>query len=269
MKKIFLKLIICTAIAFTAFSVQAATDAAYKQILKAEEIFHEANALPHQNAEMRSKYLEAAKIYQSVIDENEIENSGLYYNLANSYLFGDEIGHAILNYKRALKLDDSNNDIRKNLEFARSKCITKIETKTREKAAQKVFFWHYYLSAPIKFVVSFIALTVLLWLVILRFCSLKAPGFWGIAAVSFFVFIAFLTSVWFDQYADKHFKEGVVVAESVIARQGDSVSYEKSFEEPLREGVEFEVIENREDWLYVELKNGEKAWLPSQAVELL
>ena len=50
----------------------------------------------------------------------------LYYNLGNAHFRTDNITQAILAYERALQLKPGDNDIRFNLEFARSKTIDKI-----------------------------------------------------------------------------------------------------------------------------------------------
>ena len=44
-------------------------------------------------------------------------------NLGNAYLLKGNLGNAILNYRNARMLDESNVDIRKNLAFARSRCL--------------------------------------------------------------------------------------------------------------------------------------------------
>lgn len=49
----------------------------------------------------------------------------LYYNLGNAYYRQGNLGKAIVNYERALKLDPTNADARANLEFVNSKITDK------------------------------------------------------------------------------------------------------------------------------------------------
>lgn len=49
----------------------------------------------------------------------------LFYNLGNAYYRQGNLGKAIVNYERALKLDPTNNDARANLDFVNSKITDK------------------------------------------------------------------------------------------------------------------------------------------------
>lgn len=48
-------------------------------------------------------------------------SSTIFYNLGNAYYRQGNLGKAIVNYERALKLDPTNSDARDNLEFVKSK----------------------------------------------------------------------------------------------------------------------------------------------------
>ena len=65
-------------------------------------------------------YEKATLLYEKIIDQGRVQNARLYYNLANAYLLKEDIGRAILNYRRAAKLDGADVNIQKNLAFARS-----------------------------------------------------------------------------------------------------------------------------------------------------
>ncbi len=64
-----------------------------------------------------SLYLEALK--------REGSSSELFYNLGNAYYRQGNLGKAIINYERALKLDPTNADARANLDFVNSKITDK------------------------------------------------------------------------------------------------------------------------------------------------
>ncbi len=67
----------------------------------------------------------AIRIYEELLASGEAAE--IYYNLGNSYYKADYIARAILNYERALLLKPGNEDIRANLEIARSKTIDKVD----------------------------------------------------------------------------------------------------------------------------------------------
>ena len=62
----------------------------------------------------RGEYDKAIEIYKNIIVE-EGSGAGLLYNLANSYAQKGQVGLAILNYERALKLRPADADILGNL----------------------------------------------------------------------------------------------------------------------------------------------------------
>ena len=70
-------------------------------------------------------YKDAINIYETLIAEQG-GSSSLYYNLGNSYYRDNELGKAILNYERALRIDANDEDTKANLEFVQSKIVDKI-----------------------------------------------------------------------------------------------------------------------------------------------
>jgi len=76
---------------------------------EAETRFEEGNA-----AYSVGEYDKAIEIYSEILAQ-EGNGSGLLYNLANSYAQKGEVGRAILNYERALRLSPSDPDILGNL----------------------------------------------------------------------------------------------------------------------------------------------------------
>jgi tetratricopeptide (TPR) repeat protein len=66
----------------------------------------------------RKEYDSAVQAYANIINE-KVESASLYFNLGNAYFKKGDLGHAILYYLRAKRLDPSDEDIASNLEFAR------------------------------------------------------------------------------------------------------------------------------------------------------
>ena len=86
----------------------------------------------------RGHYQQAIADYDSLIKVQP--TAELYYNLGNAHFRTDNITQAILAYERALQLKPGDNDIRFNLEFARSKTIDKITPES------ELFFFSWYRS---------------------------------------------------------------------------------------------------------------------------
>jgi len=77
-------------------------------------------ALAADSAYAADNFVLAEQLYlQSITHDGS--SSTIYYNLGNAYYRQGNLGMAIVNYERALKLDPTNNDARTNLEFVKGK----------------------------------------------------------------------------------------------------------------------------------------------------
>jgi len=61
----------------------------------------------------------------------------------------------------------------------------------------------------------------------------------------------------------------VVLVDDVIARKGNGEGFEPQFEEPLHQGVEFEVLDRRPGWFQVELADGQRGWIRTDQAALI
>lgn len=86
-----------------------------------EELFAQGNRL-YQEGEFAG----AVASYRSVA-ESGFESAALYYNLGNAHFRLGEIGPAVLNYERALRLDPGNDDIRANLALVNQRLQDRID----------------------------------------------------------------------------------------------------------------------------------------------
>ncbi len=261
-------LFICIAVLCDQADAELTNEQAVQAFMQANQTFSQANNADTTD-QARELYLAAAAGYEKIIADGGIHNAKLYYNLANSYLMSDDLGRAILNYRRAQLLDTANPDIHKNLNFARSKRADQFAVTTQKKVVQRLFFWHYDFSMQTRFFLGGMCMTILcLWL-ILRLWIVKWPAVVQVCIVMLIGVIAMATSVAVEQYGRAENRSGVIISAAVTARQGDSDNYPKSFSEPLHAGVEFDVLEQRGDWLHIQLSNDQDTWIPADAAELI
>jgi uncharacterized protein YgiM (DUF1202 family) len=87
-----------------------------------------------------------------------------------------------------------------------------------------------------------------------------------IATVALCVTIAVVISAAYDWYRFSHVKHGVVIADEVVARKGDSETYQPAFTKPLAEGTEFQVLDQRSGWTHLRLMGTQDGWVPSKDV---
>lgn len=241
---------------------------------EANAAFQQANAAGDSDAG-RQLYDKAILLYEKIIDQAGVRNAGLYYNLANAYLLKDDIGRAILNYRRAerlvrvgLKTASTDLNIKKNLAFARSRRIDRVETAAPKRVLETLFFWHYDLSLHTRFLLACLGFaslclcgTAMIW----RGRGLASTAVGALSAV---LVLSLLASILMEMRRQSGERFGVIVAAAVEARQGDGPNYPPSFKDSLHAGTEFDLLEQRPGWLHIRLSDGADAWVPEDTAEL-
>jgi hypothetical protein len=241
----------------------------YSLFNQANQFFREANTTSNDPDKARKLYEKAILNYEKIISDGRIKNSKLFYNLGNAYFLKEDIGRAILNYRRAQNLDKADTNIQKNLAFARSRRIDTVEVKTEERILETLFFWHYDFSIKTKFLVTClcfaifcISATVILWR------GRAAPRI-ATAAICGLLTVSFLASVTLETRSRANTICGVITDQQVVARQGDGPNYSESFKDPLHAGTEFDLLERRSGWFHIMLSDDSDGWIPDNAADLI
>ena len=236
--------------------------------VQANDAFRKANEEKNDSEQMKL-YEQAILGFEKIINDGGIKSAGLYYNLANAYFLKQDIGRAILNYRRAENIDGTDTNISKNLSFARSRRIDKFPERTQQKVLKTLFFWHYdfglktrYLLTCIFFGSFFAVMTVIIWIGRKNVLTVSA-------IILGILLVCFLASVLTETAARTKKVDGVIIASEVVARQGDAESYPASFKEPLHSGAEFEVLEKRTGWMHIRLPDDSDTWIPADSSQII
>lgn len=241
----------------------------YSLFNQANQFFREANTTANDPDKARKLYEKAILNYEKIINDGRIKNSKLYYNLGNSYFLKDDIGRAILNYRRADKLDKADTNIQKNLAFARSRRIDKVDVKTEKRILQTLFFWHYDFSIKMKFLITCISFAIVCISGTLMLWRGKSAPLVTMAVICGLFTACFLASDILEIRSDTNTICGVITAGQVVARQGDGPNYPASFKDPLHAGTEFDLLERRSGWCHVKLSDDSDGWIPDNTAELI
>lgn len=247
----------------------------YSLFDQANQFFREANSTTDDPDKAQKLYEKAILNYEKIINDAGIKNPKLYYNLGNAYFLKKDIGRAILNYRRAERLDKSvtpqdalRRNIQKNLAFARSRRIDKVAVKTEKRILETLFFWHYDFSLRTKFLITCICFgivciggTLMLW-------RGKSAPLVAMSLICGILMICLVASVVVEARSRANTICGVITAEKVVARQGDAPNYPESFKDPLHAGTEFDLLERRTGWLHIRLSDDSEGWIPDNAAEL-
>ena len=231
---------------------------------QANSFFHQANAAEDPR-QARQLYEKALLRYEQI--SRDVQNGRLYYNIGNTYFALDDIGRAIVNYRRAEKLMPGDENLTQNLAYVLSKRQDVIPARQGEKLLQTLFFWHYDLSHHTRLLI-FSGCYLLFWLAagLMFFTPVPVPRWLTGSLLGLNLLLA--TSLVFEHFAANPVT-GVIVSPEVVARQGDDRNYQPSFTAPLHAGTEFRMLEKRTNWLRVELNDGRDCWLPVQSCELI
>ena len=236
---------------------------------EANEAFRQANEVGPSNPDQAAElYRRAALRYERLLGEREISNSKLYCNLANAYFQAGDIGRAILNYRKAERLDPGDLNVQRNLAFARTKRYDKLDPASGGQVVETLLFWHFEWSKGTRMRL-FAGAWILMWavLVLRRFGQRWAPR--EIAAGMAVAALLLAGSMAYESFDEAGSVAGVIVSPDTVARQGDGPSYEPAFREPLHAGTEFSVLEDRQGWCHVELPDGRVCWLDVGDVEFV
>ncbi len=241
----------------------------YSLFNQANQFFREANSITNDPDQAGRLYDKAILNYEKIIGDGQIENPKLYYNLGNAHFLNGDIGNAILNYRRAERLDKADTNIQKNLAFARSIRVDKVAVKTEKRVLQTLFFWHYDFSVKTKFVIACICFAlVCVSLTVMTWRGKAAP--WVVTAVICSILTTcLLSSVVLETRARTGKVCGVITTESIVARQGDGRNYPESFKDPLHAGTEFDMLERRPGWLHIRLSDNSDGWIPENSADLI
>ena len=193
----------------------------------------------------------------------------VYYNLGTAYYKSENIATAVLNYERALLLNPDDEDIRFNLELARSKTVDKV-------APEYKFFLMEWLESIINLlsisawsilaVVSFVVMLLTLLLFLFgKSVSTKKTGF-IIALFSLLITIfANLSALHRYHYLTER-NDAVIMEPSVTAKSTPSNSGTELF--VIHEGRKVKISDDSmREWTEIELEDGNKGWIPSSSLE--
>lgn len=228
------------------------------------------NAITKQNADdeyAKGNFQQAIKDYQEILKTGV--SSEIYYNLGNAYYRTDNITQALLAYERALQLSPGDNDIRFNLQYARSKTIDKITPET------EMFFVTWY-NSLVNFtsvdrwantaIVS-IVMALLLILVFLFAPQMWArkSGFYGSAV--FLLLFAFANLFAFQQKHELETKQGaIVIAPTVNVKKTPAASGTDIF--VIHEGTRVDITDRgMKQWRGIKLADGREGWLKTSQIE--
>lgn len=221
-----------------------------------DSVYNTANSLYQQG-----QYEPALEQYYAVILSGK-ESADLYYNMGNAAYRSNSIGHAILYYEKALKLEPGHEDAIHNLDF-----VSRYRLDTFEEVP--VLFLGTWIAGFVQLfpeqtwsilAMAFfiIVLTGLLVFLFSRRMALKKGAFIsGLVALLLFLITIFSA---LSRHRDIVSPDtGIILAPSVVVRSSPSESGTELF--ILHEGTKIKINEEVSDWQNIKLIDGREGWI--------
>ena len=227
------------------------------------------------------EYADAVESFESVV-ANGHASADVYYNLANAYFklgqqgdtsrpfAGGELGRAVLNYERALKLDPTMDDARYNLDIAKD--LTNDTEAVPESFIARL--WHSFAgtmttNGRATLSLSSLFVTVGLLLFYLLHGSIvvrKVAFFLAIATVLLFILATALSLTQLRAATDS--SRAVILTTDTTPVHASPDSGSKIIRQP-SQGVTVQMERTQGDWTEVRFADGEKGWLRTRSVEVI
>jgi len=213
------------------------------------------------------KYQEALDVWLPIY-KCGFRTPNLCYNIGNAYFKINDVPHAILFYERAYLLKPADEDIRYNLQVARTYVVDRFTE------IPELFFvtWYNFISlilssdkwayiSIISFVMCLIFMLVYLLTSVYRY---KVAGFW----LAIFMLIISLASLSFS-IRNKNLvfdsDKAIIVSPQVNGKSAPDNSGTDLF--LIHEGTKVTVTDALGEWYEIKLPDGNKGWVPANSLE--
>lgn len=234
-----------------------ATDAAPQAV----ELFHAGN-----NYFKKGDFSRAIASYSYIIDSLKIADHRVYYNLANSYHRAGNVGMALVNYERALKLAPRDQDILSNIAFLRA--LTKDTIEPRRRFILFRWLAGFFGRLSRGELVAITEVFYLLFMAILSIMVMKRNWIGSLihtCTVAGILLVFFTVGLGVRLYHDSTTTRAVILQPKVDIYSGPAESNTRLF--ILHEGTVLRLMKEQEGWYLFGLANGEKGWIRKDTVE--
>jgi len=221
--------------------------------------FARANALYEQK-----DYTSAIQAYSRIVNEGW-ESASLYFNLGNAYFKEGDLGHAILYYLRARRLDPSDEDVIHNLEFARRFSWVQMEgVQLNPIKSFMVSLVDPYRIDMLAWATSACFVLLFLFLIVRYGLGINNSGVRVGMVLSLVLLVVSFSLATFKYRHDFLTRRGVIISEEVPVRTGPS---ERSdIELQGSPGLIVEILDETDDYLNVLFENKRRGWVKKDLV---
>jgi len=217
----------------------------------------------------KGQYSTAADKFLKIYRDG-IQNHILLYNLGNCYYRMNKIGHAVLMWEKALKLEPNDEATRQNLEFASRKLQDKFEPGQQ-----------HFIGAILSGIASMLdadgwtILTIIIfWITGILFFIFQTTKKHTLKRVAMYlsallllltiISVAF-TAAGYNELRNEQY--AVLLADKIQVKSGPSTNNPTLF--ILHEGVKMKIEGEQDNWMRISLPNGYNGWIPADSIGII
>jgi len=232
---------------------------------EAEASYRAGLATRADSAVARPYFIEAAQGYEALWDGGD-RSPGLACNMSQARLLAGDLGRAIRDYRRGLRANPRDPDLRRGLEYARGTVAYPLTGDVGELARPRESMSVLNrVPVPIAQLIAGVAILAAVgWVTLARAAIVRRGGLALVGATLTVAATALGVGIWLeDARARNHWNEptAVVLAPGTELRTGNSDEYPKRIDGRLPAGTEARVLGERGGWRHVELAGGIAGWV--------
>ena len=204
-------------------------------------------------------FKEAITSYETAVRGGQW-NANLFYDLGNAYFRTHDFGRAILNYERALSLDNHHPEATANLQIARDEArALELQPSKLERYLQFASINQYTMAAVIAFWLGIFGIVALVF-------ARRRSG--ALILLSILCLLVCAMAVWAVRTLDNGSKGralAIVTGNDVQARLATADTANSVLALP--PGSEIKILSTRGDWVYAALPNDLRGWIQTKNAE--
>ncbi|MGJ8673437.1 hypothetical protein [Rubritalea sp.] len=201
-------------------------------------------------------YSQAALLFEEAAKQ-QVQPATSWYNAGNAWFQAGELGRSIAAYRHAQQLSPWDEKVSENLTSARALVATEV--------ALNETWWDQTPLIALK--VTTLCTSITLFSLLLATIRYRNKKLYKYSLACGIIFISLLTTTTIKIVQQN--VSGVITTNKVNGRKGPSYAYASAFDNSLKDGLEFSLIESRDSWLRIQLLDKRECWVPSTQVVLI
>ncbi|MDR0956877.1 MAG: SH3 domain-containing protein [Endomicrobium sp.] len=185
----------------------------------------------------KGNFSKTIEIYESLVQVEKVNNPYIYYNLSNAYYRNGEVGKAVLNIEKALKLAPRNKEIKSNAQY-----LYYISGNIKRKKIYNIFTNHFSLNE----ITILFSSILILFIIILSLFIVKPNLMFKKIIISLIIVLFFFTFLLVLKGWEEFSSRKAIVLTTSNVRSGPSENNVELFTIP--EGRVISVIAKNGNW---------------------